>query len=267
MRTITIANSKGGCGKSTTAVSLAAYLAAKDKQVLLIDLDPQAHSTTGLGIDEWLLPASIYDVLIGNKKIQEIIVPTLVPGLFLAPSCINLAGAELELSTRIGREFILKSSLKDLDCDYIIIDTSPTIGVLTLNAILACDLLIVPLQAEYYAMEGYSHLVKTLDLISQNLNHNPVQKILITMVDNRIKSNLEITSQIREVLGERVFKTQIPRNSKLSEAPSFGKPISLYDPGCWGAISYSNLADEIATMTRPSESSQSRVPAGTRSDF
>jgi chromosome partitioning protein len=254
MKTITIASSKGGISKTATSISLASYLALKGKKkVLLIDLDPQAHSTIGLGINEWTLPRTIYDVLMEKEEIQDVILHTEIKNLSIAPSCINLAGAEMELSTRIGREYILKGTLSNLPYDYIVCDTSASLGILTLNAILACDLLIVPIQAEYYALEGYSHLVKTLDLISTNLHHTPIQKILITMVDSRIKSNKEIARQIREVLGEKVFFTQIPRNSKMAEAPSFGKPIALYAPDSWAAIAYSDLAKEVLAMAERGE--------------
>ena len=246
MRVIGVTIQKGGVGKTTTAINLSAALAIKGKRVLLVDMDPQAHVTLSLGFDVWNQPATIYDVMVKGKPIKDIIQSTETPGLDVVPSTYDLAGAEMELATRFGREYILRDHISQLSgYDYVIIDTPPSLGVLVANAILASSMLIIPMQVEFLPMTGYAHLIKTLNLIATHLKHDPEQRILLTMYDGRTKTSEDVAKEIRGYFKEKVFKTMIPRNIDLSRAPSHGKTIFQYAPDSSGALAYSQLAEEI----------------------
>ncbi len=245
---IAIANQKGGVGKTTTSVNLAACLAVAEKRTLLIDMDPQANATSGYGssIDEDI--SSIYEVLIQNRPIGDIIRETDVPYLRLAPSHIRLTGAEIEMVSVISRERRLKDALKAArgEYDYIFIDCPPSLGLLTLNALTAADSVLIPIQCEYYALEGLSKLMNTVKLVQRHLNPRlSVEGVLLTMFDGRLNLSRQVADEARSHFGDRVYKTVIGRNVKLSEAPSFGKPIILYDIMSSGAQNYISLAGEV----------------------
>ena len=245
---ISIANQKGGVGKTTTAVNLSASLAAAKRSCLLIDCDPQGNATTGLGIDRSNLTKGIYELLLGNAPDIEVISETSMSGLHIVGATSNLIGAEVEMVSIEDKEFRLRKRLEGLrdKFDYIFIDCPPSLGFLTVNALAAADLVVVPLQCEYFALEGLAQLLKTLRAVKRSLNPTlRLAGILLTMYDIRNNISQQVADEIREHFKENVFDTVVPRNVRLSEAPSHGKPIILYDMGCKGAKSYVDLAKEF----------------------
>jgi chromosome partitioning protein len=245
-KVVVFANQKGGVGKTTTAVNLGAYLGEAGKRVLLIDFDPQANSSSSLGIDG--RGRGIYELLIQKNRAEEVIQETRTSGLFLVASSINLTGATVELINTPGREYLLKKSIANIrgTFDYLFIDCPPSLGLLTVNGLVAADSVIIPLQCEYFAMEGLSKLLKTIQRVQQKLN--PALKIggiLFTMFDSRTRLANEVVKEVSGYFKEKVFTTIIPRNVRLSEAPSYGQPINQYDPECIGARSYRRLAQEV----------------------
>lgn len=244
---IAIANQKGGVGKTTTAVDLASALGALSRRVLLVDLDPQGNASSGFGIEKSALDTTVYHVLIDGREAREAIIHTEF-GADVLPANIELAGAEVELVAAISRETRLKKALAPVreDYDYILIDCPPSLGLLTLNALSAASSVLMPIQCEFYALEGLSQLLNTIDLVRDNLNEDlAIEGVLMTMYDSRTRLASDVARQVRESFGEAVFTTVIPRTVRLSEAPSYGKPISAYDPRSRGALVYADLAKEV----------------------
>ncbi len=249
---VAVANQKGGVGKTTTSINLSSCLAYRGKKVLLIDLDPQGNTTTGLGIDKKNQGASIYDGIINEQSLHEIVIPTVQENLFLCPSSMNLAGAEVELVSLLSRESRLKNAIDEVadQYDYVFIDCPPSLGLLTLNALTAANTVLVPIQCEYFALEGLSQLMETVRLVQKHLNkHLSVEGVVLTMFDSRTNLSVEVAEEVRKHFTNRVYQTLIPRNVRLSEAPSFGLPIVLYDASSKGAEAYLKLADEFICIS------------------
>jgi chromosome partitioning protein len=250
-KVIAVANQKGGVGKTTTAVNLAAFLGVSERPTLLIDMDPQANAGSGLGINISKDGGySVYEVLIDDMQVEQCVVNTQVPGLDLLPSHQRLVGAEVELVSMMARELRLRRALEPVKSkyDYIIIDCPPSLGLLTVNSLAASDSVMIPVQCEYYALEGLSQLLNAIDLVQKNLNPQlSIEGVLLTMYDSRLNLSQQVAEETRRFFSDRVYATVVPRNVRLSEAPSFGKPILLYDVLCSGAKSYMDLAKEVMT--------------------
>ncbi|HPF78664.1 MAG TPA: ParA family protein [Alphaproteobacteria bacterium] len=246
-RILSVANQKGGVGKTTTSVNLATALSAIGQKVLLVDLDPQGNASTGLGIKRAGLRTSTYDVIFEDASVSETVQKTKVPGLDVLPSSIHLSGAEIELVTAPRREYRLQQALRvPMEYDYVIIDCPPSLSLLTLNALVASDSIVVPLQCEFYALEGLSHLVKTIERVQKNFNPRlEIHGVVLTMFDKRNNLSGAVAQDVRKYFGEKVYKSVIPRNVRLSEAPSYGLPAIVYDMSCPGAKAYIALAKEV----------------------
>ncbi len=245
---IAIANQKGGVGKTTTSINLSACIAARGKKVLVIDIDPQGNTTSGYGIEKNEIDNTIYELILGDCSIEDCILKEVIPNVSILPSNVNLAAAEIELIGIEKKEYILKNEVdwvKD-KYDFIIIDCPPSLSLLTVNAMTAADSVLVPIQCEYYALEGLSQLIHTVNLIKERLNPElDMEGVVFTMYDSRTNLSAQVVDNVKEHLSQKIYKTIIPRNIRLAEAPSYGKPINLYDPKSAGAESYMALADEV----------------------
>ena len=258
-RVISLANQKGGVGKTTTAINLGTALAAIGERVLIVDLDPQGNASTGLGIDRRSRSCSTYDVLIGEAGLREAILPTAVPRLHIASSTMDLSGLELELGSARDRAFRLRDALHTLNSDandesgftYVLVDCPPSLNLLTVNAMAASDAILVPLQCEFFALEGLSQLLKTVEQVRTTLNpHLSIHGIVMTMFDSRNNLANQVVADVRQFMGKKVYDTMIPRNVRISEAPSYGKPVLVYDLKCVGSEAYLRLATEIIQRER-----------------
>ena len=244
---VSIANQKGGVGKTTTSINLSTILAKKGKKVLMIDADPQGNASSGVGVDKEV-EESVYDILIGDTEIKDVVIKTNIKNLYVCPSNINLAGAEVELASVMSREYRLKEKLDEVkdEYDYIIIDCPPSLGLITLNAFTASDSVLIPVQCEYYALEGLGQLINTINLVKKHLNKNiDIEGALLTMYDARTNLSNQVVKEVKKYFNDKVYKNVIPRNVKLSEAPSYGMPISIYDPRSKGAKSYEKFVKEF----------------------
>ena len=258
LRVLAVANQKGGVGKTTTAINLGTALAAVGERVLLLDLDPQGNASTGLGVPRHERRATTYDVLMGELTLAEVAVPSKVPGLDLAPADPDLSGVELELGQTTGRNFRLRDALQALRADsgptrytYVLIDCPPSLNLLTVNAMTAADAVFVPLQCEFFALEGLSQLMRTVELVRGSLNPRlELHGIVLTMYDRRNSLSRQVAEDVRTHFGDKVYATMIPRNVRVSEAPSFGKPVLIYDLGCPGSQAYLKLAREVVGRER-----------------
>lgn len=247
-KTIAVANQKGGVGKTTTAINLAACLAEKGMKVLAIDIDPQGNTTSGLGIDKSSLTNTVYELVIGECNVEKCICDSVVPNLVVIPSDVNLAGAEIELIGVEDKEYILKKHIDPMKdfFDYIIIDCPPSLNTLTINAMTTADAVLVPIQCEYYALEGLTQLIHTINLVKKRLNaFLEIEGVVFTMYDARTNLSLQVVENVRSNLEQKIYNSIIPRNVRLAEAPSHGLPINLYDPKSAGADAYRDLADEV----------------------
>jgi chromosome partitioning protein len=245
-KVISVANQKGGVGKTTTSINLSSLLAAAEKRTLLIDIDPQANSSSGLSITNQ--SPSVYEVLIGTLDIKDVIINSYMPFLDLLPSNINLVGAEIEMVDIAHREGLLKTALQNIrdDYEFIIIDCPPSLGLLTLNALSASDSVLIPVQCEYFALEGLGQLLNTINIVKQHFNKNlAIEGVLLTMFDTRLRLSHQVAEEVKKYFGEKVFKTIIHRNVRISEAPSYGKPVILYDAISSGAKNYMALTSEV----------------------
>ncbi|MBN8968630.1 MAG: ParA family protein [Rhizobiales bacterium] len=258
-RILALANQKGGVGKTTTAINLGTALAAIGERVLIVDLDPQGNASTGLGIDRRNRSCSTYDVLIGEAKLREAIVPTAVPRLHIAASTMDLSGLELELGTTRDRAFRLRDAIADLnknvapdtDYTYVLIDCPPSLNLITVNAMAAAHAILVPLQCEFFALEGLSQLLQTVEQVRTTLNPAlTIHGIVLTMFDSRNNLSNQVVADVREFMGNKVYETMIPRNVRVSEAPSYGKPVLVYDLKCVGSEAYLKLATEVIQRER-----------------
>ncbi len=247
-RVVSVANQKGGVGKTTTTVSLAAALAGLGKSVVLIDMDPQANATTGVGVDFRALPLTVYEVLVQDVPMEDVVAPTTIRNLYCVPASLDLAGAEVELVSMLARETRLREAMKGIreDYDFLVIDCPPSLGLLTVNGLVAAEELLIPIQCEYYALEGLGALLRNVDLIRRSLNPGlAILGFVLTMYDARTRLAAQVVEDVREHFGPEVFRTVIPRSVRLSEAPSFGQPIEFYAPMSRGAIAYRELAKEV----------------------
>lgn len=247
-RVIAIANQKGGVGKTTTAINLSACLAEKGKRVLAVDIDPQGNMTSGLGVNKKKVKNTVYDMLLGECDLTDCIEKTVMPNLFILPSDVDLAGAEIELIGEAGREHILKNNINPIkeEFDFIIIDCPPSLNTLTVNAMTTADTILVPIQCEFYALEGLSQLMHTIELVQKRLNPDlEIEGILFTMFDSRTNLGNQVVDNVKKNVKKHIYKTVIPRNVRLAEAPSYGEPINLYDSKSTGAEAYRKLAEEV----------------------
>lgn len=267
MKKIAFCNQKGGVAKTTSAINIAAFLALYGKKTLLIDLDPQGNTTSGLGVNKAELEHSIYNVLHEHVNMEQAVIETEIDLLSLVPANINLTGAEVELVNVMGREYRLKKSLEEMkrDFDYILFDCPPSLGLLTINGLAAADSVLIPIQCEYYALEGLGQLMQTLDLIRDNLNEDlAIEGVLMTLADYRTNLTKEVISEVKQHFEDKVYKTVIPRTVKLTEAPGFGKPIALYSKDSTGAIKYENVVKEMLGISIEEENEEdvsSQTPA------
>ena len=250
---IAVANQKGGVGKTTTAINLSAALAEKGKKVLVVDIDPQGNTTSGFGIEKNELENTVYELMLGECSVKDCMIEDVIPNLSIIPSNVNLAAAEIELIEADKKEYILKNELdwvKD-KFDFVIIDCPPSLSMLTVNSMTASDSVLVPIQCEYYAMEGLSQLIHTINLVKKKLNpYLEMEGVVFTMYDSRTNLSQEVVESVKEALEERVFETNIPRNVRLAEAPSYGMPICKYDANSAGALAYASLAEEIIKVNK-----------------